>query len=353
MKGVILHGGTGTRLRPLTYSDVKQLLTIAGKPTSEYGLEQMRQIGIKDLSIVIGAVGGEEVKKYYGNGDKWECKIQYVYQEKPLGIANAISLCRDITGPDDFLVYLGDNVIQDSLGDAYEKFQSKKYDAFLILVPVKDPSKYGVAEIGNDLVTGLKEKPREPMSNLAVTGIYFLRETVYDYIDKLKPSARGEYEIMEALQAMIEDGKKIGYKTIGGWFKDTGTVEDFIECNMLVLESIKGNSSSDRTNVKGRVNFGKDVIIDQETKVLGPCYIGSNVQIKNSFIGPYTSIGDGCIIQGIEIENSIIMENCKIDFEDGRIIYESIIGPKCNIKSGNSKTRRTKLVLGRDSKVEL
>lgn len=353
MKGIILHGGTGTRLRPLTYSDVKQLLTIAGKPTSEYGLLQMVDIGIKDIGIVIGKIGGEEVKKYYEDGSKWNSSIEYVFQEKPLGIAHAISLCKNLTKDDDFLVYLGDNVIQDDLSESYEKFQKEKYDAFLILVEVKDPSKYGVAEVNGNLITNLREKPKDSKSNLAVTGIYFLRSSVYKYIEKLVPSARGEYEIMEAMQSMILDGKKIGYKIIKGWFKDTGTVEDFIDCNMLVLESIKGNNDRENQNIKGRVEMGSNLIIDSETKILGPCYIGNNVNITNSFIGPYTSIGDGCSIKGIDIENSIIMENCRVEFEDGRIIYESIIGPSCSIKSGNSKTKRTKLVLGRDSKVEL
>ena len=353
MKGIVLHGGTGTRLRPLTYSDVKQLLTIAGKPTSEYGFLQMNEIGIRDVCIVIGKIGGEEVKQYYGNGSKWNSAVEYVFQEKPLGIAHAISLCKDNTGDDDFVVYLGDNVIQEKLVESYEKFQKEKYDAFLLLVQVKDPSRYGVAEVDGNIITNLREKPKESKSNLAVTGIYFLRKPIYQYIEKLVPSKRGEYEIMEALQAMINDGKRIGYKIIKGWFKDTGTVEDFIDCNMLVLESIKENEKSENLNIKGTVKLGSNVVLDENTKILGPCYIGNNVKITDSFIGPYTSIGDGCVIKGIDIENSIVMDNCRIEFQDGRIIYESIIGPSCSIKSGKSKTRRTKLVLGRDSKVEL
>jgi glucose-1-phosphate thymidylyltransferase len=353
MKGIILHGGSGTRLRPLTYSDVKQLLTIAGKPTSEYGLKDMIEIGIKDFGIVIGKIGGAEVKNYYKNGEKWNAKIEYLMQENPLGIANAISICRNFVKDDEFVVYLGDNVIQENLKPSYKVFTEEKFDAFLVLVEVKDPSKFGVAEIEGDHIISLSEKPQNSKSNLAVTGIYFLRKSIFAHIDKLKPSSRGEFEIMEALQSLLDSGGKIGFKIIKGWFKDTGTVEDFIDCNRLVLEELNGDPKLNTDKIKGKIQFGENVKIDQNTKMLGPCYIGNNVTIEDSFIGPYTSIGDDCIIKGIDIENSVIMDNCNIRFRDGRIIYESIIGPKCKIRSGDSKTKRTKLILGRDSQVEL
>lgn len=353
MKGIILHGGTGTRLRPITYSDVKQLLTIAGKPTSEYALLDMLDAGIKEIGIVIGSVGGEEVKKYYGDGSKWNCSIKYIYQERPLGIAHAIGLCRNFVGEDSFVVYLGDNVMQDHLAEPRNDFENNKMDAYLMLVNVKNPEKFGVCEVRDNRIVSLEEKPKKPRSNLAVSGVYFLRPSIFRYIDMLKPSWRGEYEIMEALQLLLERNGKIGYKIIRGWFKDTGTVSDFLECNRLVLENIKGNSDPSMLNVSGRVEIGKNSVIDENSRVLGPCYIGNDVTIENSYIGPYTSIGDGCRIKGTEIENSVLMDHCTVDFLDGRIIFESIIGPNCTINSGYSKTRRTSIIAGRDSKMNI
>ncbi|MGP6207409.1 glucose-1-phosphate thymidylyltransferase [Cuniculiplasma sp. SKW3] len=353
MKGIILHGGNGTRLRPITYSEVKQLLIIAGKPTSEYALLDMLKAGITDIAIVIGSIGGEEVKKYYGDGSKWNCKIKYIYQEKPLGIAHAIGLCRNFVGEDKFVVYLGDNVMQDHLEEPKKDFENGNYDAYLMIVNVRNPEKFGVCEIKDNRIVSLEEKPKNPKSNFAVSGVYFLRPSIFRYIDMLRPSGRGEYEIMEALQLLIEKGGKIGYKIIRGWFKDTGTVRDFLECNRLILENLEGDSDPSKLNFSGRIHIGKDTVIDEKTKILGPCFIGDNVKIEESYIGPYTTIGNNCTIKGSEIENSVIMDQCNIDFLDGRIIFESIIGPYSSIRSGFSKTRRTSIIAGRDSRMEI
>ncbi|MCL4345992.1 MAG: glucose-1-phosphate thymidylyltransferase [Candidatus Thermoplasmatota archaeon] len=353
MKGIILHGGSGTRLRPITYSDVKQLLTIAGKPTSEYALLDMLRTGIREVAIVIGNVGAEEVKRYYGDGSRWNCSIRYIYQEKPLGIAHAIGLCRNFVGDDRFVVYLGDNVMQDHLDESRKEFEEGKYDAYLMLVNVRNPEKFGVCEISDNRIISLEEKPKNPKSNLAVSGIYFLTPLVFRYIDMLKPSGRGEYEIMEALQLLLEKGGKIGYRIIRGWFKDTGTVRDFLECNRLILENLEDDSDPSMLNYSGRIHIGSNTKIDGNTKILGPCFIGDNVDIQDSYIGPYTTIGNDCRIRGTEIENSVIMDHCSIDFLDGRIIFESIIGPNCTISSGYSKTRRTSIIAGRDSRMDI
>jgi dTDP-glucose pyrophosphorylase len=226
MKGIILHGGYGTRLRPLTYSDVKQLLPIAGKPISEYALENLIDLGIKDINIVIGSVGGDDVKNYYGDGSKWHVNISYTYQEKPLGIAHAISMCRDFVGNDKFVVYLGDNFLQNGISEMYHHF--KECDTLLALTEVSNPSQFGIAEVQGNRITSLIEKPKIPKSNLAITGVYFLSNSIFESIDRLKPSARGEYEITEALQDQINRGYNVSFSIVKGWFKDTGTVEDFL-----------------------------------------------------------------------------------------------------------------------------
>lgn len=353
MKGIILHGGSGTRLRPLTYTDVKQLLPIAGKPISEYALENIIELGIKDLNIVIGSVGGNEVKNYYGDGSKWNIRISYTYQDQPLGIAHAIGLVKDFVRNDDFVVFLGDNYLQDGISKLYENYISNNYDGMIALVKVKNPSQFGIAEVNNDKIVRLVEKPKEPKSDLAIAGVYFLKPMVFDVISRLKPSKRGEYEITEAYQQMIDDGRKIGYSVINGWFKDTGTVEDFLDCNRLVLDKINTNIHNQKDGISGRVSISDNVNVSTSSRVLGPCYIGNNTIIENSYIGPFTSIGSNCIIRNAEIEDSIVMDGTTIELKAGMIIRQSLIGPNVKITSNISNGRMLKLILGRDSRIEM
>ena len=353
MKGIILHGGSGTRLRPLTYTDVKQLLPIAGKPISEYALENIIELGIKDINIVIGSVGGNEVKNYYGDGSKWNIRISYTYQDQPLGIAHAIGLVKDFVRNDDFVVFLGDNYLQDGISKLYENYVSNNYDSMIALVKVKNPSQFGIAEVNNDKIVRLVEKPKEPKSDLAITGVYFLKPMVFDVISRLKPSRRGEYEITEAYQQMIDDGRKIGYAVINGWFKDTGTVEDFLDCNRLVLDKINTNIHNQKDGISGRVSISDNVKVSTGSRVLGPCYIGNNTIIENSYIGPFTSIGSNCMIRNAEIEDSIVMDGTTIELKAGMIIRQSLVGPNVRITSNTNNGRMLKLVLGRDSRIEM
>ncbi|MEM0135391.1 MAG: glucose-1-phosphate thymidylyltransferase [Thermoplasmatales archaeon] len=353
MKGIILHGGSGSRLRPLTYSDVKQLLPIAGKPISEYALQNLVSIGISEVNIVIGSVGGEEVKRYYGDGARWGVSISYTYQEKPLGIAHAISLTRDFVGDDNFVVFLGDNFLQDGISSLYHEFTAHEYEGMIALVRVSDPSQFGIAEVEGDKIVKLVEKPKQPRSDLAIVGVYFLSPEVFRSIDKLKPSARGELEITEAYQDMIESGRKIGYAIVKGWFKDTGTVDDFIDCNRLVLDRISGNVSDLKMkNVSGRVYLGKDSFISERSRVLGPCYIGPGTKIDDSYIGPFTSIGSNCVVKDSEIEDSIVMDGTEISLSRNYILRQCLIGSNVRIKGSGSTSRTLRFVLGRDSKLE-
>ena len=354
MKGVILHGGNGTRLRPLTYTDVKQLLPLAGKPVSEYALLNLIELGIKDVNIIVGEIGEKEVRDYYGDGSRWGVKISYTYQEKPLGIAHAVGMTREFVGKDNFVVILGDNFFQNGLTDLYKTFENGNFDSLIALTRVENPGQFGIAEIKEDKIISLVEKPIEPRSNLAITGAYFLTPKIFDIISILKPSWRNELEITEAFQIMLMKGMSIGYTVISGWWKDTGTVDEFLDCNRMVLDkSPQTSSSTNKKNISGRVFIGQNVVIDDETRVLGPCYIGNGTVIQKSYIGPYTSIGSNCQVKDSEIEDSVIMDSCRIELGPGNRIRESLIGANVVIepvaKNGNSR----KLVVGRDSKLVL
>ena len=353
MKGIILHGGSGTRLRPFTYTDVKQLLPIAGKPISAYALENLIEVGIKDINIVIGSVGGDEVKKYYGNGEKWGVNISYTYQEKPLGIAHAIGLTRDFIGDENFIVFLGDNYLNDGISSLYDAYNSDEMDGMLALVRVKNPSQFGIAEIREGKIVRLVEKPKEPKSDLAIAGVYFLKPDIFDVISRLKPSKRGEYEITEAYQDMINHGKRIGYSIVSGWFKDTGTVDDFLECNRLVLDKIPNDTSSAIENSSGRVFIHTTAKVDENSTILGPCYIGPGSIVSNCYIGPFTSIGTNCKVNNADIEDSILMDGATVDLSSSATIRNSIIGPNARVSVRKDPKKVIHLILGRDSLVEL
>ena len=355
MKGIILHGGSGTRLRPLTYTDAKQLLPIAGKPISEYALDNLIEVGIRDVNIVVGSTGDEEVRKYYGNGERWGVNITYTYQDKPLGIAHAIGLTREFVGNDSFVVFLGDNFLQDGITALYSNYVSHNYEGMIALVHVRNPAQFGIAEVEADRIIRLVEKPKQPKSDLAIAGVYFLTPKVFESIDRLKPSGRGEYEITEAYQDMVDRKMRIGYSIISGWFKDTGTVDDFLDCNRLVLDRIGSNSpdTAGVKNVSGRVLIGRDAYISDDSRVLGPCFIGPGTRIENSYIGPFTSIGSNCSLKDAEIEDSIVMDGSEIILSKNFSLRQCLIGANVRIKANGSTLRTMKLVLGRDSRLEI
>ena len=318
MKGIILHGGHGTRLRPLTHTGPKQLLPIANKPMSQYALEDFRNAGITDIGIIIGDVYPEKVKEYYGNGENFGVKITYIYQDKPRGISHAIKLCKDFVGNDKFIVYLGDNILRKGLVDYKNKFESSSTDALILLCKVNDPSRFGIAEIDSNSssIKKIIEKPSEPKSDLAVIGVYFLTPKIFGIIDKLKPSARGELEITEALQLLMDENNSIQYETVTGWWKDTGTPEDILHANQLVLDSIGKENQfviDKDAEIKDNVVIGKNTEISSDSCVNGPVIIGTNCKIgSNVTLGPNVSVGDNSVLENCKVENSILMENCKI-----------------------------------------
>jgi len=320
LKGIILHGGHGTRLRPLTHTGPKQLLPIANKPMSQYALEDLKTAGITEIGIIIGNVYPEKVKEYYGDGSKFGVKITYIFQDSPKGISHAIRLCKDFIGNDKFIVYLGDNVLRKNLIDYTKKFETSDSDAMILLCEIDEPQRFGIAVLDKDNPGKIKkivEKPRDPPSNLAVIGIYFLTPKIFDVIDNLKPSWRGELEITDALDMLMNQGNKIEYDTVTGWWKDTGTPEDIIHANKLVLDSIGTENQflvDDDSQIKDSIVIGKGTEISRDSFIIGPAIIGKNCKIGPAVrLGPYISVGDNCTIKQCNIEDSIIMADCSID----------------------------------------
>jgi len=333
MKGIILHGGHGTRLRPLTHTGPKQLLPIANKPMSQYCIESIRDAGITDIAIIIGGLGSNKVKEYYGNGENFGVNLTYIEQDEPRGIAHAIRLCKEFVNNEKFLVFLGDNIIQKPITDSVENFNKSDYDATVLLCEVDNPSRFGIADIENEKIVKITEKPKKPTSNLAVTGIYLLTPLIFEVIDNLKPSWRNELEITDALDNLLKQNDNIAYETITDYWKDTGTPEDILNANRQVLEHICGTVD----NAVGR-SFS---------------IIGENCKIDESAsIGPHVSIGDDTIISSnVVIENSIIMSGCKID--GGLNIKDSIISANCHLHGNNKDKTKKVFLLGEGTKITL
>ena len=354
MKGVILHGGAGTRLRPLTFTGPKQLIPVANKPVSQYVLEDLVSSGITNIAIILGETFPELVREYYGDGSKFGCKITYIYQGKPLGIAHAVGLTRDFIGDDKFVVYLGDNLLQYGIKEYVDYFLSSDLDGMILLKEVEDPRAFGVAEFNEDgELVRIIEKPKEPPSNYAVIGVYFLTPVVFDIIKRLKPSWRGEYEITDTFQLMMDEGYKVGYKIVKGWWFDTGKASDILMVNATILdEKIKRDVRAHIKNsrIEGRVTIGKGTYIENSV-VRGPCIIGKNCTIENSFIGPYTSIGNNVKIIDSSIEYCIILDNTLIMGIDR--MEESLIGKNSKIRKVGGNRSIMKFNIGDFSEIEI
>ena len=343
MKGVILHGGHGTRLRPLTHTGPKQLLPIANKPMSQFCLEAISETGITDIAIVIGGVGSNKVREYYGSGEKFGVKITYIEQDEPRGIAHAVRLCKEFVNNEKFLVFLGDNIIQKSITNFVKNFKNSDFDATILLCEVDNPSRFGIADVKDNRILKITEKPKEPTSNLAVTGIYFLTPKIFQIIDDLKPSWRNEFEITDALDNLLKQNNNISFEKITDYWKDTGTPIDIINANAQVLEHI-----CNEDNI-----IDKSTNIELDNCVIKPSIIGKNCKIgKGAKIGPNASIGNNTTISSnVSIENSIIMSNCIID--GGLNIRDSIISANCDLH-GNDKDKTRKIfLLGEGTKITL
>jgi glucose-1-phosphate thymidylyltransferase len=351
MKGILLHGGHGTRLRPLTHTGPKQLLPIANRPMSEYCIESMKETGITDIAIIIGGTGSQKVKDYYGDGTKFDINIKYIYQDFPRGISHAISLCEDFIDNEKFLVFLGDNIIQKSIKDFSINFKKSNAAASILLCEVENPSRFGIADIQNGQIKKIMEKPQNPPTNLAVTGIYFLTPIIFDIIKRLKPSPRNELEITDALDMLLNEKHIITYNMITDYWKDTGTPEDIIHANGIILENLSTyfHGKDDGTNtIEGNIMVGQNSIIKNNSVLRGPIIIGKNCIIDGATIGPHTSIGDNSIISNCNLQDSIIMSDCEINGEIK--IKNSIISYNASIISNPINIEKT-FLLGEGTKL--
>tara|TARA_B100000029_G_scaffold359145_1_gene351973 strand:- start:1619 stop:2698 length:1080 start_codon:yes stop_codon:yes gene_type:complete len=359
MKGIILHGGHGTRLRPLTHTGPKQLLPIANKAMSQFCVEAIAETGITDIAMIIGGNGTNKVREYYKDGKEFGVDISYIEQDEPRGIAHAIRLCKEFVKGEKFLVFLGDNIIQKSITDFVKNFKNSDYDATVLLCEVDNPSRFGIANIENKKILKITEKPKNPTSNLAVTGIYLLTPKIFDIIDNLEPSWRNELEITDALDKLLKENDNISYEKITDYWKDTGTPEDILHANGEIIEKHpdfqrrhfdRKKTEMKNFNVLGNVILEKNCHIGEGVTIQGPAIIGENCQIlSKTRIGPNVSIGNDSVISATLIENSIIMKNCKID--STAEIRDSIIASNSEIKD-NQKTKKV-FLLGEGSKISL
>jgi len=352
MKGLILSGGKGTRLRPITHTSAKQLIPVANKPILFYGIEALKEAGIEEIGIVVGETH-REIKQAVGDGKRFGIKVTYIHQPEPLGLAHAVLVSEEFLRDEPFLMYLGDNILKGGVKNVVASFEKEKPNALILLAKVPNPQDFGCAVLKEGRVEKLIEKPKEPPSDLALVGVYLFDANIFKAARAIKPSFRGELEITDAIQWLIDNGLVVKAEMTSGWWKDTGKPEDLIDANRLVLEdterNIKGKVRG--SEIVGRVRIDEGAFIENSI-VRGPAVIGENSIVKNSYIGPFTSISRDVIIENTEIENSIVLTKARIQDVPGRV-ESSIIGKEVRIKKRDGKPKVHTFVLGDHSKVEI
>jgi glucose-1-phosphate thymidylyltransferase len=353
MKALVLAGGSGSRLRPITHTSAKQLLPVANKPVLFYGLEAIRDAGITDVGIVVGDTA-PAIRDAVGDGSAFGLEATYIQQDAPRGLAHAVLIARDFLGDDDFVMYLGDNFIVGGISSLVEEFRFGRPDAQIMLTQVPDPRQFGVAELdAAGEVIGLEEKPRQPRGNLALVGVYIFTPAVHEAVAHLEPSWRGELEITEAIQWLIDNGCKVRSTTITGYWKDTGNVADMLEVNRMVLESAEPRCDGvvdAATELIGRVviESGADI---SGSRIVGPAIIGPRTRVSGSYVGPFTSVAADCAIVDSEIEYSIILRGASI--QGVRRIEASLIGHDVEVTPAPRVPKAHRLILGDHSKVQI
>jgi len=353
MKALITAGGHGTRLRPITHTQNKHLIPIANKLMLAYALEYAHDAGIDEVGIIINE-GDTSIVDAFGNGDSFELKIKYIEQSAPLGLGHVVKISESFIKDDPFVFYLGDNILVGGINKFIEDFKANCSNCHLVLSKVPDPNRFGVADVKDGKIIGIEEKPDHPKSKLAVTGIYVYDSHIFEAVNNIKPSARGELEISDAHQYLLEKGFSVSYSEITGWWKDTGKPSDLLEANRLVLDNIKDEREGtidEQSTVSGRVVMGKGSQIIN-SNIRGPVIIGENVTVDGAYVGPYSAIGDGCKIINSEIEYSILMHQCRIS-NISRRIEASLLGSDVELLRSQSKPITHRFILGDQSRVEI
>jgi glucose-1-phosphate thymidylyltransferase len=349
MKALILSGGHGTRLRPLTYSQQKQLIPVANKPVLFYAIEDVIEAGIRDIGIILGPNKEQVIETV--RSVEWDADIEFIYQGDPLGLAHAILIAEDFLGDESFVMYLGDNILRDGIVQHADKFRELNPDSLILLCEVEEPQRFGVADLDEEgRVKRLIEKPKVPPSNYALAGIYFFKPVIIEAAKNIKPSWRNELEITDAIQWLIDNGYRVEASIVEGWWKDTGKPEDILEANRLILDDIqpRNHGTVENSKIVGRVVVEPGTVV-KNSMIKGPCIIGRDCIVSNAYIGPYTSIGNSCEIVDTEIEDSVVMDGSKI-INAGRIV-ESLIGRGVRIRENDSKPKGHRLVIGDNSEI--
>ncbi|MEA1964816.1 MAG: glucose-1-phosphate thymidylyltransferase [Candidatus Aerophobetes bacterium] len=350
MKALILSGGEGTRLRPITHTEAKQLIPVANKPILFYGIEAIKEAGITEVGIVVGDTH-QEIKKAVGEGKRWGVRVSYIHQEAPSGLAHAVKISEDFLKKEPFVMYLGDNIIRQGIKSLVDEFRKSNSDSQILLAHVDNPQQFGVAELKGDKVVKLVEKPQNPKSDLALVGVYMFGEHIFEAVNNIKPSWRGELEITDAIQYLIDKGYQVSSHIINGWWKDTGKKEDLLEANRIMLENLKRRVKGkiDRVSkIYGRVDIDEGAEVT-DSVIRGPAIIAKGSRIINSYVGPFTSIYYNTLLEEAEVEHSIIMEECKVI--KLKRIEDSLIGRGVVIEKSNFKPRAYRFMLGDSSRV--
>jgi len=351
VKGLILSGGKGTRLRPLTYTSAKQLVPVANKPVLFYGIEAIAEAGIREIGIVVGDTQAE-IRAAVGDGSRWGVTVQYIEQDAPRGLAHAVKISRDYLGDEPFVMYLGDNLLNKGIAQFVREFDAQKPAAQILLTRVPDPQMFGVAQLDNGRVVRLVEKPKEPIGDLALVGVYMFGPEVFESVNRITPSFRNELEITDAIQDLIDRGLTVRPHIVEGWWKETGKLEDMLEANRLILETFERRVDGvvdAESRVEGKVVVEKGAVIERST-VRGPAIIGRGARIVHAYVGPFTSIGNDVEIKDSEIEHSIVLEGSCVRDLANRVI-DSLIGRNVRIWREPVKPSAYRFMLGDNSEV--
>ena len=353
LKGLILSGGAGTRLRPITHTSAKQLVPVANKPVLFYGIEALVDAGVTEIGIIIAPETGDEIRAAVGDGSAFGAQVTYIVQDKPAGLAHAVLTAEEFIGGSPFVMYLGDNLLRDGLRGLVSTFRADGPDALILLTPVEDPSSYGVAELDGERIVRLIEKPKDPPSNLALVGVYLFGPPIFDAARALDPSWRGELEITEAIQGLIDDGHRVQSEVVTGWWKDTGQLGDMLEANRLVLEEIETrlDGDTDDSRIEGRVVVEEGAVVTGSV-VRGPAVIGAGARIEDAYVGPYTSIGDDVRICRSEVEHSIVLAGSVVEDLDTRM-EASLLGRNVKLTRSDGMPKTLRLLVGDNSEIQI
>ncbi|WP_028058102.1 glucose-1-phosphate thymidylyltransferase [Candidatus Solirubrobacter pratensis] len=354
LKGLILSGGKGTRLRPITYTSAKQLVPVANKPVLFYAIESMAAAGIREVGIIIAPETGGEIREAAGDGERFGVEITYIEQDAPLGLAHAVLTAEAFLGGDPFVMYLGDNLLQGGIDDLVSAFRANAPEALILLTPVPDPQNYGVAELdGDGRIARLVEKPAQPASDLALVGVYMFTARIHDAAKAIKPSGRGELEITDAIQWLVDAEATVESHVVRGWWKDTGRLDDMLEANRLILERVERriDGELEHSQIDGRVIVEAGAVLERST-VRGPAIVGAGARLTDAYIGPYTAVGRHCVVESAEVEHSILLEGSSVRGLDGRM-ESSLLGRNVHIGRSTRQPRAYRFMVGDSSEIEI